>query len=183
MESMAACSLSSKTAIDIAGIYEYTAITFGLMKARLLVLCCLVVCSMPATSEDRLENRAYIGLGLGTVFAEKTRFTDNDRADSGLPKLYGSPNTYTAGNFDAGIQWRAGVGYRFTPALRAQVESGMANSLDYRGNANYRRSGARQPSEAELDTRQFLLAGFYDFPSRKAAGKTCLLRSTIPWPN
>ena len=140
------------------------------VKVRLLVLYCLTVYSLTANSEELPENRAYFSLGLGAVFAEETRFTDNDRADSGLPKLYGSPNTYTDGNFDAGIQWRAGVGYRFTPALRAQVEFGMANSLDYRGNANYRRSGGRQPSEAELDTRQFLLAGFYDFPSWKAAG-------------
>ena len=41
----------------------------------------------------------------------------------------------------------------------------MSNGLDFRGNANYRRAGARQPSEAELDMRQLLLAGFYDFPS------------------
>ena len=34
MESMAAYSLSSKAAIDIAGIYEYTIITFGLVQAR-----------------------------------------------------------------------------------------------------------------------------------------------------
>ena len=139
------------------------------VKARLLVLYCLTVYSLIANSEELPENRVYFSLGLGTVFAEETRFTDNDRADSGLPKLYGNPNTYTDGNFDAGIQWRIGVGYRLMPALRAQVEFGMANGLDYGGNANYRRSGAHQPSEAELDTRQFLLAGFYDFPSWKAA--------------
>ena len=166
---MAACSLSSKAAFDIAGIYEYTTIAFGLAKARLLVLCCLVVCSMSANSEDSFENRAYFSLGLGAVFAEETRFTDNDRADAGIAKLYGNPDIFTDGDFDTGIEWRAGMGYRLTPTLRAQVEFGVANGLDYRGNANYHRSGARQPSEAELDTRQFLFAGFYDFPSWKAA--------------
>ena len=140
------------------------------MKICLPVLCCLIVCSMPANSENLLENRAYLSLGMAAVFPEETRFTDSGRADSGLPKLYGSPNTYTDGDFDTGIEWRAGMGYRFTPALRAQVEFGMSNGLDYRGNANYRRSGARQPSEAELDTRQFLLAGFYDFPSWNVGG-------------
>ena len=34
MESMAAYSLSSKAAIDLAGIYEYTITTFGLAQAR-----------------------------------------------------------------------------------------------------------------------------------------------------
>ena len=151
-------------------MYKSTLKRFNQVKSHLWVLCCLVVCSMPANSGDLPNNKAYFSLGLTAVFPEETRFTDSGRADSGLAKLYGSPNTYTDGDFGAGIQWRAGAGYRFTPALRAQVEFGMVNGLDYRGNANYRRSGARQPSQAELDTRQFLLAGFYDFPSWKAAG-------------
>ena len=151
-------------------MYKSTLKRFNRVKSHLWILYCLVVCSTPANSEKLPENRAYFSLGLAAVFAEETRFTDSGRADSGLPKLYGSPNTYTDGDFDAGIEWQAGMGYRFTPALRAQVEFGMRNGLDYRGNANYRRSGSRQPSEAELDTRQFLLAGFYDFPSSKAAG-------------
>ena len=143
---------------------------FNRVSFRLGVLCCLFVCSMPANSEDLPENRAYFILGLGAVFPEETRFTDSGRADSGIAKLYGSPDIFTDGDFDAGIQWRAGMGYRFTPSLRAQVEFGMSNGLDYRGNANYRRSGARQPSEAELETRQFLFAGFYDFPSWEVGG-------------
>ena len=140
------------------------------VKARLWVLYCLVVCSMPANGGDLLGNKAYFSVGLAAVFPEDTRFTDSGRADSGIAKLYGSPHIFTEGDFDDGIGWRAGMGYRFTSGLRAQVEFGMSNGLDYRGNANYRRSGARQPSEAELDTRQFLFAGFYDFPSWQAAG-------------
>ena len=136
----------------------------------LLILYCLATYSLTANSEELPENRAYFSLGLGAVFAEETRFTDSGRAASGIAKLYGSPDVFTDGDFDTGIQWRAGMGYRFTPALRAQVEFVMANGLDYRGNANYRRSGARQPSEAELDTRQFLFAGFYDFPSWEVGG-------------
>ena len=158
------------------------------MKNHLSVLYCLLVFSLPAHSQggegtdlksvpgepvysrELSENRAYLSLGLAAVFPEDTRFTDSDRADSGLAKLYGSPRTFTDGDFDTGIQWRAGLGYRLTPALRAQLEFGMSNGLDYRGNANYPRSGERQPSEAELDTWQFLLAGFYDFPSWKITG-------------
>ena len=48
--------------------------------------------------------------------------------------------------------------------LRAQLEFGRARALDWRGSTNYRASGARQPSEARLDTWQLLLAGFHDFP-------------------
>ena len=143
---------------------------FNRVTTWLLILHCLTTYSIPANSEGLLENKAYFSLGLGAVFPEETRFTDSGQADSGIAKLYGSPDIFTDGDFDTGIQWRAGIGYRFTPALRAQVEFGMSNGLDYRGNANYRRAGARQPSEAELETRQFLFAGFYDFPSWKAAG-------------
>ena len=142
---------------------------FNRVKIRLSVLYWLIVCSMSANSEGLLENKAYFSLGLAAVFPEETRFTDGGQADSGIAKLYGSPDTFTDGDFDTGIQWRAGMGYRFTPSLRAQVEFGMSNGLDYRGNANYRRSGARQPSEAELDMRQLLFAGFYDFPSWKVS--------------
>ena len=142
---------------------------FNRVNSRLWILYCLAVCSMSANGGELIENRTYFSLGLAAVFPEETRFTDSGRADSGIAKLYGSPDTFTDGDFDTGIQWRAGMGYRFTPSLRAQVEFGMSNGLDYRGNANYRRSGARQPSEAELDMRQLLLAGFYDFPSWKVS--------------
>ena len=142
---------------------------FNRVTNRLLILYCLAVHSPTANSEGLLENRAYFSLGLAAVFPEETRFTDGGQADSSIAKLYGSPDTFTDGDFDTGVQWRAGMGYRFTPSLRAQVEFGMSNGLDYRGNANYRRSGARQPSSAKLDAREFLLAGFYDFPSWKVS--------------
>ena len=142
---------------------------FNRVTTRLLILYCLAAYSLTANSEGLLGNKAYFSFGLAAVFPEETRFTDGGQADSGIAKLYGSPDTFTDGDFDTGIQWRAGMGYRFTPSLRAQVEIGMSNGLDYRGNANYRRSGARQPSEAELDMRQLLLAGFYDFPSWKVS--------------
>lgn len=142
---------------------------FNRVTTRLLILYCLAAYSLTANSEGLLGNKAYFSFGLAAVFPEETRFTDSGRVDSGIAKLYGSPDTFTDGDFDTGIQWRAGMGYRFTSSLRAQVEFGMSNGLDYRGNANYRRSGARQPSEAELDMRQLLLAGFYDFPSWKVS--------------
>ena len=142
---------------------------FNRVTTRLLILYCLAAYSLTANSEGLLGNKAYFSFGLAAVFPEETRFTDGGQADSGIAKLYGSPDTFTDGDFDTGVQWRAGMGYRFTPGLRAQVEFGMSNGLDYRGNANYRRAGARQPSEAELDMRQLLLAGFYDFPSWKVS--------------
>ena len=53
--------------------------------------------------------------------------------------------------------------------MRAQLEFGWTHALDWRGNANYRDSGRRQPSEARLETRQVLLAGFHDFPGWEIA--------------
>ncbi|MCY4560037.1 MAG: hypothetical protein OXF79_27495, partial [Chloroflexi bacterium] len=73
----------------------------------------------------------------------------------------------------AGVGARpVGVGGGFPPGaaprlpyrLRAQLEFGMARGLGWRGNTNYRASGARQPSAARLDTWQLLLAGFHDLP-------------------
>ena len=67
--------------------------------------------NLPASSGGFTENRTYFGLALAAVFPEETRFSDSSRADSGIAKLYGSPDTFTDGDFDTGIQWRAGMGY------------------------------------------------------------------------
>ena len=141
-----------------------------LVKMWPLVLYCLTGYSQTANSRDLIESKAYFSLGLAALFLQDTRFTDSDRSGPGIAKLYGSSRVFTEGDFNTGIQWRVGTGYLFTPDLRAQVEFGMANGLDYRGNANYPRSGGRQPSSAQLDVRQFLLAGFYDFPSWNIGG-------------
>ena len=138
---------------------------FNRVKFRLLILYCLALYNPTVNSQELIESKAYFSLGLAALFPMEAHFTDSGRADSGIAKLYGSPRVFTNGDFDAGIEWRVGTGYRFTPGLRAQVEFGMTNGFDFRGNANYQRSGERQPSEAKLDTRQFLFAGFYDFPS------------------
>ena len=56
---------------------------------------------------------------------------------------------------------RTGCARSWNSAWRAPSAGGA--------NANYRDSGERQPSEATLDTRQLLLAGFHDFPGWEVA--------------
>ena len=90
-----------------------------------------------------------------------TRFADDK--DSGHAALYGSKNTFDAGEVDHGLQFHLAAGTRLPYRLRAELELGFARDLKWRGNANYRNSGERQPSRARLDTRQLLLAGFHDF--------------------
>ena len=104
----------------------------------------------------------YLSAGVALVRARDTRFVDG--ADAGNAVLYGSPQLFDAGAFDDGLGFHLAAGVRLPYRLRAQLEFGLARALDWRGNTNYRASGARQPSGARLDTWQLLLAGFHDFP-------------------
>ena len=81
-----------------------------------------------------------------------------------MPRSMGAGSYFDAGDFGGGLQFHLAAGVRLPYRLRAQLEFGMARGLDWRGNTNYRASGKRQPSGATLDIRQFLLAGFHDFP-------------------
>ena len=109
----------------------------------------------------------YASLGMALIRSQDTRFVDG--ADAGHAALYGSEELFDAGAFDDGLQFHLAGGVRLLYRLRAQLEFGVARALDWRGNANYRHSGARQPSEARLDTRQILLAAFHDFPGWELA--------------
>ena len=101
-------------------------------------------------------------MGIAAVRSSSTRFVDG--ADAGHAALYGSRDTFDAGAFDAGFVVDVAAGVRLGSALRAQLEFGVAPTLNYRGNTNYRNAGAHQPSEAELDLSQAFLIGFYEFP-------------------
>ncbi len=109
----------------------------------------------------------YLSAGVALIRPRDTRFADG--ADAGHAALYGSRQRFDAGGLGDGLQVHLAVGVRLPYRLRAQLEFGMARGLDWRGNTNYRASGARQPSEATLDTRQFLLAAFHDFPGWEIA--------------
>ncbi len=122
----------------------------------------LLLCSPGVSGEEFIMDKVYFDIGLAQIFNADARFSDAGNADSDLSPLYGSSKRFTDGKF-SGTQWQFGVGYRFSSRLRAQLELGMINNLAFKGNANYARSGERQPSTAKLDTRQLLLSGFYDF--------------------
>ena len=87
---------------------------------------------------------------------------------TGHAALYGDRQLFDDGAFD-GLRFHLAAGVRLPYRLRAQLEFGRARALDWRGNTNYRDSGRRQPSDASLDTRQLLLAGFHDFPGWEIA--------------
>ena len=109
----------------------------------------------------------YLSAGVALIRSQDARFVDG--ADADHAALYGSRRYFDAGDFGGGLQFHLAAGVRLPHGLRAQLEFGMARGLDWRGNANYRASGKRQPSEATLDIRQFLLAGFHDFPGWEIA--------------
>ena len=131
-----------------------------------LALCSLMLFNSTANSEEFSIYRAYFNIGLAHIFPAEARFVDAKNAGSNLSPLYGNPDQFTDGEF-TGTQFRVGVGYRFFSSLRGQVEFSTTGNLDFKGNANYARSGDRQPSVAKINMRQLLLAGFYDFPEWK----------------
>ena len=117
---------------------------------------------LPAAGASAAGNIPYLSLGMAFVRSKDTRFVDGE--DAGHAALYGNEDTFDAGAVDNGLQFHLAVGVRLPSELRAQLEFGLARALDWRGTTNYRNSGERQPSEARLNTRQLLLAGFHDFP-------------------
>ena len=118
--------------------------------------------ALPATGATALGISPYLSLGMALIRSQDTRFVDGE--DAGHSALYGSRELFDAGALDDGLQFHLAAGVRLPYRLRAQLEFGLARDLDWRGNANYRDSGEHQPSRADLDTRQLLLAGFHDFP-------------------
>ncbi len=111
--------------------------------------------------ESRLV-RALPERRRGPDRSRDARFVDG--ADAGHAALYGSRQRFDAGALEDGLRLHLAAGVRLPYRLRAQLEFGIARALGWRGNTNYRASGARQPSAARLDTWQLLLAGFHDFP-------------------
>ena len=126
---------------------------------------------LPASVTDSVGYVPYLSVGMGMVRSDDIRFVDGD--DAGHAALYGSGERFDAGAIDNGLQAHLAAGVRTPWGGRAQLELGLARGLDFRGNTNYRYSGKRQPSEAELDAWQLLLAGFHDFPGWELApGRT-----------
>lgn len=141
--------------------------------AILMVACSSVVHGQPtSTAANPAGIVPYVSTGMAVIRSKGTRFADG--ADSGHAALYGSEHSFDAGAVDNGPQLQLAVGGRSQSGLRAQLELGVARSLDYQGNSNYRNTGARQPTKARLNTRQLLLAGFFDFPGRKIVSDRAL---------
>ena len=117
---------------------------------------------LPAVAANSAGNVPYLSLGMSLVRSQDARFVDGE--DAGHAALYGNEELFDTGSVDNGLQLHLAAGVRLPSELRTQLEFGLARALDWRGNTNYQNSGEHQPSEARLDTRQLLLAGFHDFP-------------------
>ena len=119
----------------------------------------------PATEAITLLNDPGPSLGMALIGSQDTRFVDGE--DAGHAALHGIAQLFDAGALDDGLQLHPAAGLRLTYRLHAQLELGLAAALDWRGNTNDRNAGEHQPSEARLDTRRLLIAGFHDFPGRE----------------
>ena len=132
---------------------------------------CALAISLPgpaALAQEPGEPRAYVGVGVAGAAPGSVRFSDGD--DAGHANLYDRPDLFTRGDFAAAPQSHVAAGYRVAPRLRAQLELTTGWAHRYRGSANYDRSGAVQPSSAELRGWQVLAAGFYDVPAWRLGG-------------
>ena len=117
---------------------------------------------LPAVGARSAGNVPYLSLGMALVRSRDARFVDGE--DAGHAALYGNEELFDAGAVDSGLRFHLAAGVRLPSEQRVQLEFGLARDLDWRGATNYTSSGEHQPSEARLDTRQLLLAGFHDFP-------------------
>ena len=123
--------------------------------------------ALPAAGANAVFSAPYLSLGMGLIRSRDTRFVDGE--DSGHAALYGRQELFDAGAVGNGLEFRLAAGVRLPYQLRGQLEFGLARDFDWQGNTNYSYSGGYQPSEARLDTRQLLLAGFHDFPGWEIA--------------
>ena len=138
----------------------------------LAVVCSLFVsCNAPAapdtSTEPAIRYAPYLSFGIGVIRSEDTRFYDGE--DAGNAALYGSADRFDAGAVDNGPHVHIAAGVRTPLGVRVQLEAGLARSLDYHGNTNYRNSGTRQPSRLDLDAWQLLFIGVYEFPGWELA--------------
>ena len=109
-----------------------------------------------------------MSVGIAGAVPGSARFSDGE--DAGHANLYDRPDLFTQGNFAAAPQSLFAAGYRVASRLRTQLELTMGWAHQYRGNANYDRSGALQPSSAEFRGWQLLAIGFYDLPAWRLGG-------------
>ena len=121
----------------------------------------------PLDGENAVMSAPYLSASVALIRSQDTRFVDGE--DTGHAALYGNEDLFDAGAVGNDLQFQLAAGVRLPYQLRVQLEFGLARDLDWRGNTNYRDTGEYQPSEANLDTRQFLLAGFHDFPGWEIA--------------
>ena len=135
-----------------------------------VALCALAFSfSAPAAlAQEPGEPRAYVSVGIAGAVPGSARFSDGE--DAGHANLYDRPDLFTQGNFAAAPQSLVAAGYRVASRLRTQLELTMGWAHQYRGNANYDRSGALQPSSAEFRGWQLLAIGFYDLPAWRLGG-------------
>ena len=122
---------------------------------------------LPATGANIVGTAPCLSLGMALIRSQHTRFVDGE--DAGHAALYASEEHFDPGAFDNAFQFHLAACVRLPHRLRGQLEFALGRALDWRGTTNYRDSGDHQPSEASVDTRQALLAGFHDFTGRRLA--------------
>jgi opacity protein-like surface antigen len=111
-----------------------------------------------------LNNPWYVKGSLGYSHSNSARFTDTHPHASTPPDLFG-PSRSAQGHFGSSALVEAGLGYRLTDAIRAELLFDYQPHFQYSGNANFVRSGDSQPVSADVNSNSLFAAGFIDLPA------------------
>ena len=117
----------------------------------------------------------YLSSGIALVRPRDVRSADGENADQAT--LYRNERLFDAGSINNCLHFRLGGGRPLAIPAAHAVGIRLGACFQQAARANFRVSGGRQPSEASLDPRQFLLAGFHDPPAEIAQD-----RPTWPYP-
>src|SRR5262249_35115408 len=133
------------------------------MKRPLLLLAAALLAAPGAA-----QAQSYVRAGLGYDVSNETGFRDQDCQSTAPPALFGcgaaargGPLT-AGGDFGRSVMVQLGLGRRFAPYLRGEVEAAWRPDLAFDGQANFVRTPGEQPVSAKLDSRSLLAAAYAD---------------------
>lgn len=136
---------------------------FQLLSGTSLLL--LAALAMPAAADSLSP---YVRVTLGLDRTNDTTFADEDCSDVNPSALFGCADgddgkpIGARGDFGMTTLLGIGAGAELTPWLRVEAEAAARPNLDFEGNANFKRSGKRQPVSGTLSQSELMAFAYLD---------------------
>lgn len=135
-----------------------------LSRSRPILIGALALaCGIEAHAEG-----AYLRIDGGWNQSRSSRFADKDCASITPPALFGcgvgndGSALGASGDFSSSGSIGLGIGYRFSPAWRADANLGTMRGLGFNGNANFRNTPGAQSVQSDLTVNTLMLNGYLD---------------------